>query len=94
MRHKNIAKIIPYSWENLRDAELPSEPETKTKTVDIEKENMRKFLEKDKRCGICNINYCKCDKPNFVKNEYNKRICNSCKKYKCMCVRITDFFKK
>ena len=55
---------------------------------------MRKILEKDKRCGICNINYCKCDKPIFVKNEYNKTICNSCKKYKCMCVRITDFFKK
>ena len=62
--------------------------------MEREKENMRKFLEKDKRCGICNINYCKCDKPNFVKNEYNKTICNSCKKYKCMCVRITDFFKK
>jgi len=62
--------------------------------MEREKENMRKILEKDKRCGICNINYCKCDKPNFVKNEYNKTICNSCKKYKCMCVRITDFFKK
>jgi hypothetical protein len=61
--------------------------------MEREKENMRKFLEKDKRCGICNINYCKCDKPNFIKNEYNKTICNSCKKYKCMCVRITDFFK-
>jgi hypothetical protein len=65
-----------------------------TEIMEREKENMRKFLEKDKRCGICNINYCKCDKPNFVKNEYNKTICNSCKKYKCMCVRITDFFKK
>ena len=62
--------------------------------MEREKENMRKILEKDKRCGICNINYCKCDKPNFVKNEYNKTICNSCKKYKCICVRITDFFKK
>ena len=64
------------------------------KIIERENENMRIFLEKDKRCGICNINYCKCDKPNFVKNEYNKTICNSCKKYKCMCVRITDFFKK
>jgi hypothetical protein len=62
--------------------------------MEREKENMRKIFEKDKRCGICNINYCKCDKPNFVKNEYNKTICNSCKKYKCICVRITDFFKK
>ena len=62
--------------------------------MEREKEFMRKFLEKEKKCSICNVNYCKCDKPNFVKNEYNKTICNSCKKYKCMCVRITDFFKK
>ena len=64
------------------------------KIIEREKENMRKILEKDKRCGICNINYCKCDKPNLVKNEYNKTICNCCKKYKCVCVRITNFFKK
>ena len=38
---KTLAKLV---WENLRDVELPSEPETKTKTVDIEKENMRKDL--------------------------------------------------
>ena len=62
--------------------------------MEREKENMRKILEKDKRCCICNINYCKCDKQTFIKNEYNKIICNSCKKYKCLCVRITDFFKK
>ena len=55
------------------------------------------IMEREKvniRCGICNINYCKCDKPIFGKNEYNKKICNFCKKYKCMCVRITDYFKK
>ena len=62
--------------------------------MEREKENMTRILEKDKRCDICNINYCKCDKPNFVKNEYNKTICNSCEKHKCMCMRITDFFKK
>jgi hypothetical protein len=67
---------------------------TQNEIMEREKEYMRKFLEKDKLCGICNINYCKCDNPNFIKNKYNKTICNSCKKYKCLCVRITDFFKK
>jgi hypothetical protein len=38
---KTLAKLV---WENLRDVELPSEPETKTKTVDIEKESLRKDL--------------------------------------------------
>jgi len=59
-----------------------------------EEEFMRKFLEKDNKCGICKINFCKCDNPNFVHNEYNRTICNSCKKYKCMCIKITEFFKK
>ena len=62
--------------------------------IEREKENNRRIFEKDKRCGMCNVNYCKCDKPNFIKNKYNKMICNSCAKYKCMCVRITDFYKK
>ena len=38
---KRLAKLV---WENLRDAAVPSEPETKTKKIDIEKENMRKDL--------------------------------------------------
>ena len=58
-----------------------------------EGDDMRKLLEKYKKCNLCNVNYCKCDKPNFIKNQYNKIMCNSCKKYKCLCVRITDFFK-
>ena len=76
--------------EQLRENERIKQREK----IEKEKENMRRILEKDKRCNLCNVNYCKCDKPNFIKNEYNKIMCNSCKKYKCMCVRITDFFKK
>lgn len=73
---------------------IEEELEIEAKKIEQEKEFMRKILEKDKRCNICNINYCKCDKPNFIKNGYNKTICYSCKKYKCLCVRITEFFKK
>ncbi len=38
---KTLAKLV---WENLRDVDVPSEPETKTKTVDTEKESLRKDL--------------------------------------------------
>ena len=38
---KKLAKLV---WENLRDVEIPSEPEIKTTTVDIDKENLRKDL--------------------------------------------------
>lgn len=64
-----------------------------TEKIEREKEFLKNFLEKDKKCDLCNINYCKCNKPNFINNEYNKIICNSCKKYKCICVRITNYFK-
>ena len=64
------------------------------KIIERENENMRNFLEKDKRCGICNINYCKCLTRHFTKNEYNIIKCGSCNKRICKCIRITDFFKK
>ncbi len=38
---KTLAKLV---WENLRDVDVPSEPETKTKTIDTEKESLRKDL--------------------------------------------------
>jgi hypothetical protein len=85
-----IRKKLEEEREMVRK-KLEEEREIKRKK---EEEYMRKLLEKDKRCSICNINYCKCDKPNFVKNEYNKTTCNTCKKYKCMCVRITDYFRQ
>ena len=99
-----IQKIIEFEKEKERiekelirkkiEEEREIERIKQKEIMEREKENMARILEKDKRCGICNINYCKCDKPNFVKNEYNKTICNSCEKHKCMCMRITDFFKK
>jgi hypothetical protein len=38
---KTLAKMV---WENLRDVEIPSEPEIKTKETNIEKEAMRRDL--------------------------------------------------
>ena len=38
---KKLAKLV---WENLRDVEIPSEPEIKTKETNIEKEAMRRDL--------------------------------------------------
>lgn len=57
------------------------------------KEYNEKILILNKTCSICNINYCKCAKTNFVKDEYSIFKCVSCNKRKCSCVRITDFFK-
>jgi hypothetical protein len=72
--------------------------EKQKERIEREKEFMKNFLENNVkcniRCDICNINYCKCNNPKFIKNEYKRIICDVCKKYKCMCVRITDFFKK
>ena len=62
--------------------------------IEKEKERIRIFFEQDKRCGGCNINYCKCNNPKFVLNQYKKLLCTACIKYKCICVRITHFFKK
>jgi hypothetical protein len=58
-----------------------------------ERENMHKILSQDIKCDICKINYCKCDEKNYIKNNYNITICNYCKKQKCKCIRITDYFK-
>ena len=97
IERETLRKIIEEEREVKRkkeEEERENEKKKQNEKIEKEKEYMRKLLENDKKCNLCNINYCKCDKPDFVKNEYNKSICNSCKKYKCMCVRITHFFKK
>jgi hypothetical protein len=97
MERETLRKIIEEEREvkcKKEEEERENEKKKQNEKIEREKEYMRKLLENDKKCNLCNINYCKCDKPNFVKNKYNKSICNSCKKYKCMCVRITHFFKK
>jgi HK97 family phage prohead protease len=38
---KRLAKLV---WENLRDADVPSEPEIKTKEIDMDKEALRQDL--------------------------------------------------
>ena len=42
---------------------------------------LKKLMEWNNKCPQCNINYCKCDTPNFIIN-YNKKICSCCKKRK------------
>lgn len=97
MEKKLVLKKLEEEQENkLKKIEQETEIERikQNQIKEREIENMRQILEQSKRCDICNINYCKCVKPQFVKNEYNKTICDSCKKYKCMCIRITNYFKK
>ena len=95
-RKKSIQKFEEERENERKKIEKEEENKRKKQNEIIkrEREYIRKFLEKDNRCGLCNINYCKCDNPNFVKNEYNKTLCISCQKYKCMCIKITKFFKK
>jgi hypothetical protein len=59
-----------------------------------EAEYLKKLLEQNNTCSICNINYCKCDVSNFIMDKYNRTICANCNKRKCKCVKITNFFKR
>jgi len=95
-------------WENdrrLRNEKLKEEKQLKLQ-LKIEREKKvleerqkaiddfnKKMIELNKVCSICKINYCKCLEPNFVKDNYNRIKCENCNKMKCICVRITDFFK-
>ena len=70
------------------------ELEIKSKQEEFERQKHACFLNNyNNKCNMCKVNYCKCDNPSFIKNAYNKLLCNSCQKPKCKCVRITDFFK-
>jgi hypothetical protein len=61
-----------------------------------EYERIKQLVENDKlnmKCSFCKVNYCKCISPQYVKNKYNLIICSYCSKKKCMCSKITTFFK-
>lgn len=96
-REKIILKFKKENEENEKIIlKIKKENEENEERIKKEKkEYYNKILEKNKKCLICNINYCKCDKPILVKNEYNITICRNtnCNKSKCKCVRITDFFQ-
>lgn len=95
-RIKRIEEEREYKRKKIEE-ELEFERNKRKKEKEImekEKENLRNFIEQDKRCGGCNLNYCKCNNPKFVLNQYKKLLCTACIKYKCICVRITQFFKK
>ena len=83
-----------YEKERVIIQKYKEELEIQSKQEEFERQKYTCFLNNyNNKCNICKVNYCKCDKPSFVKNAYNKLLCNSCQKPKCKCVRITDFFK-
>jgi hypothetical protein len=92
LEKENLRKLM----ERERKLKLQEEKlEIKRKKEEEEREIERiKQLEDEnnKKCNSCNINYCKCNNPSFIK-MYNKLMCNFCKKYKCKCIKITNYFK-
>ena len=62
-------------------------------TLKKEAEYLKKLFAQNNKCSNCNIDYCKCDVPNFIMDKNNKTICGTCNKRKCKCVKITSFFK-
>lgn len=80
--------------EEERELKRKKEEEERKEKIRKEKEKWKHSPYNDEKCGICNINYCKCLTINFTKNEYNIIKCGSCNKRICKCIRITDFFKK
>ena len=54
----------------------------------------QQLINENNKCEICNINYCKCVNHSFIKNEYGIYICIHCKKRRCKCVKITNYFKQ
>lgn len=77
--------------KRLQIEKAKKELEERQKKIDEDKNTI---LQLNKRCNICNINYCKCFTPIFIKDEYNINRCRCCNKSKCKCIRITDYFKK
>ena len=91
----NMSKEDERTIQNNKKLELQKEKERIQEWV--ERKNLEEYWKhspsNNERCSICNINYCKCIKSNFIKDEYNIIKCSICNKRKCKCVRITDFFK-
>ena len=57
-----------------------------------QKNYIKQIFDRDKKCTQCNINYCKCHTPRFIRNANNKQICSCCKKRKCNCIKLTNFY--
>jgi len=70
------------------------EEEERIERIEKEKKIWKHSPSNNERCEICDINYCKCLKKNFIKDAYNILKCSNCNKRKCKCVRITEFFKQ
>ena len=78
----------------IKELKRKKEEEERKEKIKKEEEYWKHSPSNNERCAICNINYCKCLKNNFIKDEYNMLKCSTCNKRKCKCIRITDFFKK
>jgi flagellar biosynthesis GTPase FlhF len=76
------------SEEEYKERQRVSEEECKEK-----RRILQKLSEQNNICSICNINFCKCDTPHFITDKNKRTACTHCKKRKCKCVRITNFFK-
>jgi len=80
--------------KKLEEERIIKEQKEQKEQTRKEAEYLKKLLEQNNTCSICNINYCKCDVPKFIMDKYNRTICANCNKRKCKCVRITNFFKR
>lgn len=80
--------------ERKKQHEKILEDKERQRRIELETDKFYQQLKNDnKKCEICNINHCKCVNPSFLKNEYGIYTCIRCKKRRCKCLRITDYFK-
>jgi hypothetical protein len=95
-------ELLSMKKEDIRRIQLKKENEERQKEQQRiyeefkkqEEEFMKKRINENNKCFTCNINNCKCENPTFIKNSVGRIMCANCSKLKCMCVRITNFFKK
>ena len=93
-RQKKIAREWNESIQLQRRQEQFACEEQERQERIIEERNQKELENLNKKCKGCNINHCKCKVPNFITNEHNVIWCTGCKKCKCMCTRIDNFFNK
>jgi hypothetical protein len=92
---RTIQKQLQKEQEHIQmEQKIEKERLEVERMIQRQEANMKKMLEQDKSCLMCKINYCKCETPKFVKNEFKRFVCNTCKKQKCLCSKIEDFFTK
>jgi len=76
-----------------REEEYKEQQRVRVEECNEKRRILQKLSEQNNLCAICKINYCKCDTPHFITDKNKRTACTHCKKRKCKCVRITNFFK-